>query len=82
MVVDIGVFGGRGVICVGTLVEGRSGHAEEGEGGLEVDYAFPEEGEAIIEATAAMVEGFVGQREPLLCRLVSVVVFKCGHLLP
>ncbi len=36
------------------------GGAEEGEGGLEVDDAFAKEGEAVVEAAAAVVEGFVG----------------------
>jgi hypothetical protein len=35
-------------------------HVEQGEGSLQVDDAFPEEGEAVVEAAAAMVEGFVG----------------------
>lgn len=44
----------------GRLRGGRRGGVEEGERGLEVDYAFSQEGEAVVEAAAGVVEGFVG----------------------
>ena len=39
---------------------GGGGGVEEGEGGLQVEGAFAEEGEAVVEAAAGVVEGFVG----------------------
>lgn len=48
---------------VGGWVSGRAAWgrgAEECEGGLQREDAFAEEGEAVVEAAAAVVEGFVG----------------------
>lgn len=34
--------------------------AEQGKGSLQVENAFAEEGEAVVEALAAVIEGFMG----------------------
>ena len=39
---------------------GWCGHVEQGERGLQVEDAFSQEGEAVVEALTAVVEGFVG----------------------
>jgi len=59
VVEDIGVFVVARFLG-GEDLGGCCGGAEEGERGLQVDDAFAEEGEAVVEAAAAVVEGFVG----------------------
>lgn len=47
------------------------GFGEQGEGGLQVEDSLAEEGEAVVETSAAVVEGFVGYCEPLVRSLKS-----------
>ena len=46
-------------VCWRFRVRGGRG-VEEGSGGLDVDDAFAEEGETVVEALTCVVEGFVG----------------------
>lgn len=42
-------------------MRGAGGGGEEGEAGLQVHEAFSEEGEPVVEAPTAVVEGSVGE---------------------
>ena len=59
--------------CRGRFGAWRARAVKQGGGGLDVDDAFAQKGEAVIEALPGVVERFVGYCEPLSLMLVEFV---------